>query len=345
MADQYTSHQQVSAERPGLSDLQVCAGIVEATRVRLRDLKASDLIVVSDMTGTLINQGAGGFSTRQKDNIQQLLEGGGILVLVTADPLSAVRRHFLDHLGYEGGGALYVISSAGYEGYKIAASSESPEPLFIGKEIELKHRTLFLESFRQALEKALNTDVSFDPQVVGSLLGAGARASLQYLDMDNFGDGSAIDIFPGKSSIFFLDPKTPRALGNAVFDEILKNPDVMQVVADESLHILKGHNYLDILSNSKGDGLKHLSAGYRGLWRNRHVLVLGDSANDESLFTFNYGGTCSPVMRVFVGEDPALVTRVNLQLEASGQSPLGVMPASYTAGTEDLLAVLGAPSS
>ncbi len=79
----------------------------------LGQLQPTELVIVSDMTGTLISQGQNGFTDLQKDNIERLLNAGATLVLVTADPLSAVKEHFFNNITVHGFNKLFIISNAG----------------------------------------------------------------------------------------------------------------------------------------------------------------------------------------------------------------------------------------
>jgi hydroxymethylpyrimidine pyrophosphatase-like HAD family hydrolase len=176
-------------------------------------------VIVSDMTGTIINQEHDGFSKQQRENISFLLDQGTKIVLVTADPLSAVKEHFVEKLQYKGKGELFVLSSAGQEGYKVAPSKSSYTEVCRGPNISVPHRRQLLGSFISALEKAISAELEISDQQRNSLL-CGNRMKLQEVNRQIPGQNSAIDIFPGKASIFFLDPDTPLNFINQVFEAI-----------------------------------------------------------------------------------------------------------------------------
>ncbi|MDR2431085.1 MAG: hypothetical protein LBD99_02365, partial [Candidatus Margulisbacteria bacterium] len=55
-------------------------------------------IIFSDMTGTLIERRADGFSAEQRDALLYYLVNGGKLALVTGDSIDTAQEMFLDKL-------------------------------------------------------------------------------------------------------------------------------------------------------------------------------------------------------------------------------------------------------
>ncbi len=338
---QEPSLEQADQANDGTTSLTPDAGLARI-ETQLRSLRPHDLVIVSDMTGTIINQEHDGFSEQQRKNISFLLAQGTKIVLVTADPLSAVKEHFVEKLQHKGKGELFVLSSAGQEGHKVAPSESSYTEVCRGPDIELAHRSLLLESFISGLKRAISSELNISGQQRNSLL-SGNRIKLREVSGKIPGQNSAIDIFPGKASIFFLDPDTPRNFMDQVFEAILENQQVANVIKDGDLKLFRGHNYLDILSCSKGDGLKLLGYKYPDIFRDKHILVLGDSANDEGLFLHEFpGARRDDQMRVFVGNNEELVGAINLKLINSNQTEIANMRGEYIKGTERLLQIIGA---
>ena len=52
------------------------------------------------------------------------MNAGATLVLVKADPLSAVQEHFLNKISVEGSNKLFIISNAGHKGHKVEAGGK-----------------------------------------------------------------------------------------------------------------------------------------------------------------------------------------------------------------------------
>jgi hypothetical protein len=200
-----------------------------------------------------------------------------------------------------------------------------------------QHREILLGSFQRALAACLREEVKFGEGTINRLLGSGDRMPLKSIAPARFGNGAAIDIYPGKASIFFLDQFTSVSDQALIFQSVRDDPSVKEILSDPSVYCLTGHNYLDFCSSSKGDGINLLLKHFPDLWRDQRVLVLGDSVNDETLFCHQYEGSKTPVMRVFVGDNDILVSRINSALQNLSQEPLAVSKGSYTKGTEELL--------
>lgn len=268
----------------------------------LSAVRASDLLVVSDMTGTLITQTADSMLPKMRDAQRSLLERGMVLMLATADSGHSVQDFYLKPLGPVSNGSVYVVHSVGawrgkvHDGNLVVVSH--------GGDLSLEDRQTLLSGMDRALSSVLGrTAPVFSKSAMDSLIESGARASLSALS-EHFGGQSFIEIIPSKAAIFFLEQKIAGSVQQAVFDAYLEDLEVQKVIRN-GYRMIRGGNYVDVFTCSKEEGVRDLMAAISPIDK-RTLMVLGDSENDMGILSDSYEGF-DKVLRVFVGQSQEVV--------------------------------------
>jgi hydroxymethylpyrimidine pyrophosphatase-like HAD family hydrolase len=268
----------------------------------LSAVRAADLLVVSDMTGTLITQTADSMLPKMREAQRSLFERGMNLILATADSGHSVQEFYLGPLGPVQNDSLYVVHSVGagrgkvQDGNLLAVSH--------GGDLSLDDRQALLAGMDRALTTVLGRQgCVFSKEERDSLIESGARAALSSVS-EKFGAQSFIEIIPSKAAIFFLEQKIAGPLQQAIFDAYLEDLDVQKVIRN-GYRMIRGGNYVDVFTCSKEEGVRELMASISPIEK-RTLMVLGDSENDLGILSDPYEGF-DKVLRVFVGQSHEVV--------------------------------------
>ena len=282
-------------ERPpqGWSDLQKHLAVT----------RPSDLLVVSDMTGTLVTQTADSLLPKTRDAQRALFEKGMKLILATADSGHSVETFYLKPLGPVPSNALYVVHSVG--AWRGVVREGELVPLSRGREISYEDRGALLAAMDRALGDTLkHRGAFFSKRVRAELLDTHARAPLKALSAE-FGDQSFIEILPSKAAIFFLEQKIAGPTQQAVFDAYVEDLEVQRIIRN-GYKMIRGGNYVDIFTCSKEEGVAAVMKNLAPISQ-KTLLVLGDSENDLGILRDPYEGF-DRVLRVFLGQSQEVVS-------------------------------------
>jgi hydroxymethylpyrimidine pyrophosphatase-like HAD family hydrolase len=301
----------------------------------LRTVRASELLVISDMTGTLITQGQDGMTPHVRDSIRSIITRGASFVLATADSGHSVESFFLRPLQAQDLSNLYVVHSVGaWRGEVVQGELRA---LSHGDEISVEDRAELLSAMDRAVQTALGlsgsifSELQHDP---ARLIETGARMSLQRLS-SHFGPQSFIEVIPSKAAIFFLDSKIAGPLEQEVFNAYVMDPSVQGIVRGKGCQLLQGGNYVDIFTCTKEVGVRDLLSK-TSIPNRRSLIVLGDSENDSGLLREPYQGF-ETILRVFVGESHSVVGEM---MTSSLRHEFYHLPAHYCEGSARVLGAI-----
>lgn len=314
--------QQARHTPAGLNELQT----------ELKSVKAAELLLVSDMTGTLITQTADSMLPSMRQALRFLTERGATVLLATADSGHSVNEFFLQPLGAKDVSNLYVVHSVGAWRGRVAAGDL--EVISQGADLAFEDRIELLLAMNRALCSVLGAGsplfTSPREQAV-ELVKSAARTSLHRLST-HFGAQSFIEIIPSKAAIFFLEEKIAGPVQQAVFDAYVMDQNVQAIMQSNSYQFIRGGNYVDIFTCTKEEGVRDLLR-HVPLEQKRTLIVLGDSENDMGLLLEPYAGF-DRITRVFVGQSKGVLENM---LRSPFRDEFYYLPGMHCEGSSQVL--------
>lgn len=299
----------------------------------LSTIKPDDLVVVSDMTGTLVTQTANGMLPAMRESQGVLLERGMMMVLATADSGHSVTEFLLKPLGAVKDEQLYVVHSVGaWRGRVVAGQLVE---LSRGADLKEIDRRTLIDAMDRAICGAVGCDTPvFSEALRDDLIGSGRRFSLTSIS-DSFGTHSFVEILPSKAAIFFLEEKIAGSIQQKIFSDYINDPAVVQIVTDNGYQLIRGGNYVDVFTCTKEQGVRYILNCVNPTER-RCLIVLGDSENDLGILSAEYP-EFDRVLRVFVGQSKLVVDTIMSR-------PVGTeffsMPGMHCHGSTELFQAL-----
>lgn len=304
-------------------------------RPQLQGIDPRQLIVVSDMTGTLVTQTENGMLPTMRESHRALFERGMMLVLATADSGHSVKEFYLNPLGRVDDRNLYVVHSVGAWRGRVA-NGEFHE-VSRGLDISETDRRILLGAMERSLASHLGMSggvFSFTER--DHIISSSERVALQgYSSL--MGPQSFIEILPSKAAIFFLEDKIAGPLQQSIFSEYVADPAVQDVVKRGGYELIRGGNYVDICTCTKEEGVRDVLQRFQPTDR-RSLIVLGDSENDLGILSQHYEGF-DTVMRVFVGQSEAVQDAL---MKGPFAREFFLLPGEHCAGSARLFEALGA---
>lgn len=299
-------------------------------------LKPSNTIIVSDMTGTLLHQTESGFPESERTLIKQLLDEGASLVLVTGDALQTVKDTFLERLDYSGPGIILLVTGSGYQ--ITSVENGTNELIFRGKEIDINDRKQLLSVIEDLIQSHCDKDFHFtDTQKSVFFHGEGKRLDLKE-QLDGRSSRFLVEIVPNKVNIYFPDSPRSEEKDSELLVLLESHPTVQEIAEEKGLHVVRGPNFVDIISSRKEEGLAallNLAQGVALQSSRRNIVTLGDSMNDEGILCFNWESS-GQIVKVFVGDDDEFVAKMN----PNGSPNLIYLKGEYIDGTQLLMQLL-----
>ena len=296
-------------------------------------IRPQDLVVVSDMTGTLVTQTANGMLPAMRVSQGVLLERGMMMVLATADSGHSVTEFLLKPLGAVKDEQLYVVHSVGAWRGRVVAG----ELVELSRGADLKEidRRALIDAMDRAICSAVGCDTPvFSAALRHDLIGSGRRFSLTSIS-DSFGTQSFVEILPSKAAIFFLEEKIAGSIQQKIFSDYINDPAVEQIVADNGYQLIRGGNYVDVFTCTKEQGVRYILDRVNPTER-RCLIVLGDSENDLGILSAEYP-EFDRVLRVFVGQSKLVVDTI---MSRPISTEFFSMPGTHCHGSTELFQAL-----
>lgn len=301
--------------------------------LQLSTIQARDLIVVSDMTGTLVTQTADGMLPLMRESQKALLEKEMMLVLATADSGHSVKQFFLDPLGQVVDKNLFVVHSVG--AWRGKVQDGHFQEVSRGTDLTLEHRTILLEAMDRALCHHLELSFPlFSEEKRAEIIQSGRRVSLAQ-SSPLLGNQSFIEILPSKAAIFFLEEKIAGPLQQKIFTEYVSDANVQRVVKTGGYQMIQGGNYVDICTCTKEEGVGDILERFKPHDR-RSLIVLGDSENDLGILSKPYV-EFDRILRVFVGQSSTVVDSL---MAGPFKDEFFLLPGAHCEGSARLFKVL-----
>ena len=296
-------------------------------------IRPQDLVVVSDMTGTLVTQTADGMLPAMRESQRVLLEKGMMMVLATADSGHSVTEFLLKPLGSVKDEQLYVVHSVGaWRGRVVAGQLVE---LSSGADLKETDRRTLIGAMDRAICGAVGCDTPvFSEALRDDLIGSGRRFSLTSIS-DSFGMQSFVEILPSKAAIFFLEEKIAGSTQQKIFSDYINDSAVMQIVADNGYQLIRGGNYVDVFTCTKEQGVRYILDRVNSTER-RCLIVLGDSENDLGILSAEYP-EFDRVLRVFVGQSKLVVDTI---MSRPVSTEFFSMPGTHCHGSTELFQAL-----
>ena len=296
-------------------------------------IRPQDLVVVSDMTGTLVTQTADGMLPAMRESQRVLLEKGMMMVLATADSGHSVTEFLLKPLGSVKDEQLYVVHSVGaWRGRVVAGQLVE---LSSGADLKETDRRTLIDAMDRAICGAVGCDTPvFSEALRDDLIGSGCRFSLTSIS-NSFGTQSFVEILPSKAAIFFLEEKIAGSTQQKIFSDYINDPAVVQIVADNGYQLIRGGNYVDVFTCTKEQGVRYILDRVNPTER-RCLIVLGDSENDLGILSAEYP-EFDRVLRVFVGQSKLVVDTI---MSGPVSTEFFSMPGTHCHGSTELFQAL-----
>ena len=299
----------------------------------LSTIKPDDLVVVSDMTGTLVTQTADGMLPAMRESQGVLLERGMMMVLATADSGHSVTEFLLKPLGAVKDEQLYVVHSVG--AWRGRVDAGQLVELSSGADLKEIDRRTLIDAMDRAICGAVGCDTPvFSEALRDDLIGSGRRFSLTSIS-DSFGTQSFVEILPSKAAIFFLEEKIAGSTQQKIFSDYINDSAVVQIVADNGYQLIRGGNYVDVFTCTKEQGVRYI-LDYVNPTERRCLIVLGDSENDLGILSAEYP-EFDRVLRVFVGQSKLVVDTI---MSGPVSTEFFSMPGTHCDGSTKLFQAL-----
>lgn len=283
-----------------------------------------DTLAACDMTNTLLTQEPGGFSAALRELLQEFLQLGGTLAVVTGDSLAVVRSVFLEPLGPPRG-ELLVATSGGWRIDRVQPTGEL-DLLHQGAPLTPDERATLVACAEAAFVTVLGPAAGTWPTAPFAAP-EGVRLDVAHL-FPSLGGIAYTETAPNKVTLYF--PATPEASGLAalILDTYAAAARVCGIA-----EVVRGPNFTDVLRDGeKGAALTRL-LDLAPDWRRKHVALVGDSINDAGLLLHPCPDSAR-VVRIFVGRDASFL----------GAPPaLFHLDRAYVAGTLSLFSALVTP--
>jgi hydroxymethylpyrimidine pyrophosphatase-like HAD family hydrolase/2'-5' RNA ligase len=321
---------------------------MELLLTNIANIPPKDSAIFSDMDSTLLFQTEDGFMESQKLAIAHYLDQGGILIVVTGDSKPVSENTFIKRLNYSGTAPIYVISGSGFQITKYQAN-QSIE-LFRGKKIAYKTREKILirleALFKTYFNSAINlvqekniflSDDRFIDEITHSKYGV-------LLNNKPLSAPFRLEIRPNKITLAF-DGRDKQSLQEyalyrqQLIDLVSSDSIIKNLLQSDNLHLIAGDTYLDIICSRKEDGIKDflaLTEAKSLKLDQKHIITMGDSANDKGLLCFPYQ-TNKSIQRIFVGNKNQLFQ--NFQ-ENGDKNEYYYLKNMFTKGSERILKTL-----
>jgi hypothetical protein len=303
----------------------------------LRGFDPARLLVVSDMSGTLLTQTPGGFPADERRDLRALLDRGMLLLVVTGDSLATVRRHFVEPLAYSGPQPFFAATGSAYRLDQFSASGS--EQLFQGEAVPRAVRSRVLDEIEGALRPLAAGDFKLAEREREVLLsGDGGRIDLAP-HLPRLHGTLFLEVIPNKVTVYF--PLVHVAAGAAAefLRAVASNPAVRALAEGHNVHLIPGANFVDFIAAPKEAGVAMFlasSAARKYQAADRSVVVLADGLNDKGLLRFEFGANAL-VARVFLGQDEGFARSVQ---KPGGDPNFIFLRNEYTAGAAFILRTL-----
>lgn len=301
------------------SSLWPSAGLEAQCRLlksRLNQLRASETVIFSDMTSTLLYQGPGGFPRETRGQIRRFLDAGGTLVLVTGDTWKIINAEFFERLDYRGSQRVYVISGAGHLIYEWKEGLSCA--LLHGPSLKDATKRKALALIESLISEFLHLGFRFDAQQLSILLAQeGGRVDIGPA-LGGCHSSVLVEGSPCKVTVFLPEAPLAEGIFSKFLDALVADSSLVECARQEGLHLVRGGNFVDFIATRKEDGLKaFFSLPAAGIFEmsDLHVIAIGDSANDKGILNFPYP-SLNPALRIFVGNSEEFVSKEIIQAES-----------------------------
>ncbi len=278
----------------------------------LKKIHPKDTVIFSDMDSTILFQTKNGFPEEQKSAITNFLDRGGTLILVTGDSQQIAEKVFFQPLNYQGQATIYLISGSGFQLTKYQGNKVTE--LFKTKEIKYNVREKLLTRLETLLKEYFKSPVNL---MISKDQFLSQEGFIDELNQKKYGilfntqpitASFRFEVRPNKITLA-LDGRDEKSLQeyslfrNQLINLILNDKIINDLVTKNKLHLFASDHYLDIIHSRKEEGLAtfyNLKEAKNLKLEEKHLITLGDSANDKGLLCFSYP-TNKPIWRIFVG--------------------------------------------
>ncbi|MCY2963449.1 MAG: hypothetical protein NT069_07325 [Planctomycetota bacterium] len=291
-----------------------------------------ELAILSDMTGTLLDQtdDGSGFAPSLRAAVANFVEAGGVFVLISGDSEAIVEDQFLRRLPPGIGPVFFAPASGSKIGcWRSDSAGTSPEILF-----ELPPAPpSTLRALTQRVEQILAERVPgfrFTPEQREVFLSpAGGRPDVS--GQLGLGEIAWVECRPDKGfAIFFPGSRRAAGLACQLIDDVAYDSEIRTIAEDSQLRIIRGANFCDVILSDKGAAVNRIRQlpALAPLLDRRTLIVLGDGRNDLEMYAAAADG-----VHVFVGAEEDFTT-------VTGGGDRAIHIPGFTRGTEVFLDAL-----
>jgi len=283
----------------------------------LKTILPNQSIIFSDMDSTLVFQTKDGFEETQKQAIRRYLDQGGTLVIVTGDSRPISEKEFINKLKYQGASPIYVINGSGFQITKY--QDNQAFELFKGKEVSLNLRKKIVERLEVLFRLFFQSDVHLLSPKSPYLSKEGYITQITQpefgilLNNQPLSAAFRLEVRSNKITLAF-DGRDQESLKeyslfrSQLIELIIHDPVIKQLTQSDNLHLVAGDHYIDMIRDKKEDGVGRFLSLTESKDLNidqKHIITMGDSANDKGMLCFPYQ-TNQSIQRIFVGNKDSL---------------------------------------